>query len=159
MSFENVKKYFDDAGLGQRIIALQKSSATVEEAAEAVGCHPKQIAKTMSFFVADKPILIVTAGDAKIDNRKYKETFHQKAKMIPSDQVESCVGHAPGGVCPFATKPEVTVFLDVSLKRFEKVYPGGGNEHSAVNLSLEELMKYSNFSGWVDTCKGWLSEI
>lgn len=155
MSFESVKRYFDSVGLGQKVIALQKSSATVEEAAEALGCQAKQIAKTMSFFVEDKPVLIVTAGDAKIDNKKYKETFHQKAKMIPSDQVETCVGHAPGGVCPFAIKPEVAVFLDVSLKRFERVYPAGGSGQSAVNISLEELMKYSNFSGWVDTCKGW----
>lgn len=155
MSFESVKKYFDSAGLGERVIALEKSSATVEEAAEAIGCQAKQIAKTMSFFVEDKPILIVTAGDAKIDNKKYKEAFHHKAKMIPGDRVESCVGHAPGGVCPFAVRPEVTVFLDVSLKRLNKVYPAGGNGHSAVNLTLEELMKYSNFYGWVDTCKGW----
>ena len=155
MSFENVKKYFDSAGLGERVIALEKSSATVEEAAEAIGCQAKQIAKTMSFFVEDKPILIVTAGDAKIDNKKYKDAFHQKAKMIPADQVESCIGHAPGGVCPFAIKPEVTVFLDVSLKHFDKIYPAGGNGHSAVDLSLEDLMKYSHFHGWVDACKGW----
>lgn len=155
MSFESVKKYFNDVGLGQRVIALEKPSATVEEAAEAIGCQVKQIAKTMSFFAEDKPILIVTAGDAKIDNKKYKETFHQKAKMIPADQVEKYIGHSPGGVCPFALKEGVTVYLDVSLKRFDRVYPAGGSGHSAVDLTLDELMEYSAFSGWVDTCKGW----
>ena len=155
MSFENVKKYFDGVGFGRRVIALEKSSATVEEAARAIGCEPKQIAKTMSFLVEDKPVLIVTAGDARIDNKKYKDTFHQKAKMIPGEQVEQYIGHAPGGVCPFALKPGVTVYLDISLKRFERVYPAGGNGHSAVDLTIEELMKYSGFSGWVDACKGW----
>lgn len=155
MSFENVKKYFDGAGLGQRVIALEKSSATVEEAARAIGCEPKQIAKTMSFLLEDKPILIVTAGDARIDNKKYKDTFHQKAKMIPGELVEQYIGHAPGGVCPFALKPGVTVYLDISLKRFERVYPAGGNGHSAVDLTIEELKEYSGFSGWVDTCKDW----
>lgn len=155
MSFESVKKYFNDVGLGQRVIALEKPSATVEEAAEAIGCQVKQIAKTMSFFVENKPILIVTAGDAKIDNKKYKETFHQKAKMLPADQVEEYIGHSPGGVCPFALKKGVSVYLDVSLKRFNRVYPAGGSDHSAVDLTLDELMEYSAFSGWVDTCKGW----
>lgn len=155
MSFECVKQYFEAAGMGQRVMALEKSSATVEEAAEAIGCHPKQIAKTMSFFLDDKPILIVTAGDAKVDNKKYKMEFHQKAKMIPGEQVENCVGHAPGGVCPFAIKPDVAVYLDVSLKRFERVYPAGGSGHSAVELSLKELETYSNCAGWVDVCKGW----
>lgn len=155
MSFENVKGYFEKVGLGQRVIALEKSSATVEEAAEAIGCQPKQIAKTMSFFMNGKPILIVTAGDAKVDNKKYKTIFHQKAKMIPSEQVETCIGHFPGGVCPFAINSDITVYLDVSLKRFEQVYPAGGSGHSAVNLSLEELEKYSNCSEWVDVCKDW----
>ncbi|WP_455616974.1 YbaK/EbsC family protein [Eisenbergiella sp.] len=155
MSFENVKQYFENIGLGQRVIALANSSATVEEAAEAVGCQPMQIAKTLSFFVDENPILIVTAGDAKIDNKKFKNTFHQKAKMIPGEQVERCIGHAPGGVCPFAVNSDVTVYLDVSLNRFDRIYPGGGNGHSAVNLSLDELVKYSAFSGWIDVCKDW----
>ena len=155
MSFEKVKRYFEDKGLGQRVIALEKSSATVEEAAEAIGCEPKQIAKTMSFFLNDRPILIVTAGDAKVDNKKYKNMFHQKAKMIPSEQVEKYVGHAPGGVCPFAVNSDVSIWLDVSLKRFNRVYPAGGNGHSAVNLSLQELAEYSNCIGWVDVCKDW----
>ena len=155
MPFEKVKRYFEDKGLGRRVIALEKSSATVEEAAEAIGCEPKQIAKTMSFFLNDRPILIVTAGDAKVDNKKYKNMFHQKAKMIPSEQVEKYVGHAPGGVCPFAVNSDVSIWLDVSLKRFNRVYPAGGNGHSAVNLSLQELAEYSNCIGWVDVCKDW----
>ena len=155
MPFEKVKRYFEDKGLGQRVIALEKSSATVEEAAEAIGCEPKQIAKTMSFFLNDRPILIVTAGDAKVDNKKYKNMFHQKAKMIPSEQVEKYVEHAPGGVCPFAVNSDVSIWLDGSLKRFNRVYPAGGNGHSAVNLSLQELAEYSNCIGWVDVCKDW----
>ena len=155
MPFEKVKRYFEDKGLGQRVIALEKSSATVEEAAEAIGCEPKQIAKTMSFFLNDRPILIVTAGDAKVEKKKYKNMFHQKAKMIPSEQVEKYVGHAPGGVCPFAVNSDVSIWLDVSLKRFNRVYPAGGNGHSAVNLSLQELAEYSNCIGWVDVCKDW----
>lgn len=158
MSFEAVKHYFEAAGLGERVIALEQSSATVEEAAQAVGCQPKQIAKTMSFLLDDQPILIVTAGDARVDNQKYKATFHQKAKMIPWDQVEPHIGHAPGGVCPFVIHPGVTVYLDVSLKRFAEVYPAGGNDHSAVRLSLAELEKHSNCARWVDVCKDWLAE-
>lgn len=155
MSFENVKRYFETVGLGQRVIALEQSSATVREAAKALSCQPKQIAKTMSFLVNEKPTLIVTAGDAKVDNKKYKNTFHQKAKMIPGEQVEHCIGHAPGGVCPFAVHPDVAIFLDVSLKRFERVYPAAGNGHSAVDLSLEELAEHSNCAGWIDVCKDW----
>ncbi len=155
MSFERVRQYFASAGLEERVIALEQSSATVEEAAHAIGCQPRQIAKTMSFFADEKPVLIVTAGDAKVDNKKYKSTFHQKARMIPGDQVEVAIGHAPGGVCPFAIKPDVTVYLDVSLRRFEQVYPAGGNGHSAVKLSLEELEEHSGYSGWIDVCKDW----
>lgn len=153
MSYERVKAYFESAGMGNRVMKFERSSATVGEAAEAVGCEPKQIAKTMSFLQGDKPILIVTAGDVKIDNKKYKAVFHQKAKMIPGNLVEGFIGHAPGGVCPFMVNPEVTVYLDVSLKRFEKVYPAGGSGHSAVELSVEELEKHSCSVGWVDVCK------
>lgn len=153
MSYERVKVYFESAGMGNRVMKFERSSATVEEAAKAVGCEPKKIAKTMSFLQGDKPVLIVTAGDVKIDNKKYKAVFHQKAKMIPGDSVEGYIGHAPGGVCPFAILPGVPVYLDVSLKRFEKVYPAGGSGHSAVELSVEELEKYSNSAGWVDVCK------
>ena len=152
MSYEKVKAYFEAANMGQRVMEFEKSSATVEEAANVIGCEPKQIAKTMSFLLEDKAILIVTAGDAKIDNKKYKAIFHQKAKMIPGEQVESYIGHAPGGVCPFAIPQDVTVYLDSSLKRFEKVYPAAGSGHSAVELSIAELEQYSHFSQWIDVC-------
>lgn len=155
MSLERVKEYFGQVGLGSRIIVPEASSATVAEAAQALGCQPCQIAKTMSFLVGGAPVLIVTAGDAKVDNPKYKAFFHEKAKMIPANQVESCIGHAPGGVCPFATLPGVTVYLDRSLKRFTHVYPAAGSSQSAVDLSLEELEIHSHSSGWLDVCKDW----
>lgn len=158
MSFENVRQYFEDNGLSERVKNLTQSSATVEEAAAALGCKPKQIAKTMSFLLDEKPILIVTAGDAKVDNKKYKTEFHQKAKMIQRDSVEDYIGHAPGGVCPFVVNANVTTYLDISLKRFEIVYPAAGSDHSAVELSLPELEQYSGSSGWIDVCKGWETE-
>ena len=153
MAFENVKQYFEKLGMGERVMELTKSSATVEEAADAIGCEAEQIAKTMSFLLNDKPILIVMAGDSKADNKKYKNVFHQKAKMIPGDMVEALIGHTPGGVCPFAVNPDVTVYLDVSLKRFERVYPAAGSGHSAVDLSLKELETCSGFTDWVDVCR------
>lgn len=153
MSFEKVKRCFERSGLAHRVIELEQSSATVELAAKAIGCAPELIAKTMSFFINDKPILIVTAGDVKIDNKKYKDHFHEKAKMIPYDQVETYVGHAPGGVCPFCTNEDVTVYLDKSLQRFDIVYPAGGSANSAVKLFLKELETFSSAVGWVDVCK------
>ena len=155
MSFESVKKYFEDAGIGNQVIHTDKPSATVEEAAAAIGCEPKQIAKTLSFFVGEQPILIVAAGDAKVDNKKYKDRFGLKAKMIPRELVEESIGHAPGGVCPFAIKEGVPVYLDESLHRFERVYPAAGSGHSAVDLSIAELEKYSHYTDWVDVCKDW----
>lgn len=155
MSFEKVKQYFESVGLGQRVKELTASSATVEEAAKAVGCEPERIAKTLSFLLEDRAILIVAAGDAKVDNKKYKAFFHQKAKMIPGGLVEDYVGHAPGGVCPFEIPEGVKVYLDVSLKRFAVVYPAAGSGHSAVELSLEELERHSCAAGWIDVCKGW----
>ena len=158
MSFESVKKYFESVGLGERVIALEKSSATVEEAAEAIGCEGKQIAKTMSFFVDEKPVLIVMAGDARVDNKKYKAFFGQKARMIPGDQVEEAVGHAPGGVCPFDVHEGVTAYLDVSLQRFERVFPAAGSGHSAVDLTIPELVEHAKSVGWIDVCKGWYED-
>ena len=155
VSFQAVKEYFQIAGLGQRVLLLEQSSATVEQAAQALGCAPKQIAKTLSFLVEEQPILIVAAGDAKVDNRKYKEQFHQKAAMIPREAVEDLVGHPPGGVCPFCVLPGVKVYLDVSLKRFEQVYPAAGSGNSAVLLNLPELEEHSGGAGWIDVCKGW----
>lgn len=153
MALEKVISYFDSVGLKDRVMVFEQSSATVELAALAVGCEPAHIAKTMSFLLSDQPILIVTAGDARIENKKYKALFHQKAKMIPWDEVEKYIGHAPGGVCPFETNKNVETYLDVSLKRFDTVYPAAGSDNSAVALSIEELKKHSGSMGWVDVCK------
>ena len=155
MALEKVINYFDAFGMKDRIKIFDQSSATVELAAEAVGCEPARIAKTMSFLLDDHAILIVTAGDAKIDNKKYKACFHQKAKMIPWDDVEAYIGHAPGGVCPFEIKEGIPVYLDISLKRFEIVYPAAGSDNSAVELTIEELEKYSGACEWIDVCKNW----
>jgi prolyl-tRNA editing enzyme YbaK/EbsC (Cys-tRNA(Pro) deacylase) len=155
MAIEKVKSYFEKYGIADRVLEFDVSSATVELAAQAVGCEPCRIAKTLSFMLKDKPILIVTAGEAKIDNHKYKTQFGAKAKMLTPDEVESLIGHAVGGVCPFAINDGVTVYLDESLKRFETVFPACGSSNSAIELTIEELEKYSGFSDWVDVCKGW----
>ena len=139
MSLEKAKKYLQKYGLENKIMEFSVSSATVEEAARAINCKEEEIAKTLSFIVDDKPILIVVAGDSKIDNSKYKTEFHTKAKMIPFDQVEKLTGHAVGGVCPFGVNPNVDIYLDNSLKRFEVIYPACGSSNSAVKLSLDEL--------------------
>lgn len=158
MSIDTVKAYFKQHGLEDRVMQFAESSATVELAAQAVGCEPARIAKTMSFFISEKPILVVTAGDAKIDNKKYKNQFHEKAKMIPWDQVEENIGHAPGGVCPFAIKKSLEVYLDISLKRFDTVFPAAGSSSSAVKLSIPELENCSGFEEWVDVCKCWQAD-
>ena len=158
MSFDRVKTYFENLGMIDRVKEFDESSATVELAAKAIGCEPELIAKTMSFQLGDEAILIVTAGDAKVDNRKYKDHFHKKAKFIPAESLESMIGFPPGGVCPFAVKDDIRIFLDESLKRFDIVYPAAGSGNSAVKLSLEELEKYSNSEAWVDVCKGWQIE-
>lgn len=153
MAIEKVKQYLKKEGILDKLHEFEESSATVQLAAQAVGCEPAHIAKTMSFLLGEEAILIVTAGDVKIDNKKFKEKFHQKAKMISPDMVEGYIGHAPGGVCPFVIKENVSVYLDESLKRFEIVYPAAGNDHSAIELTLPELEKYSKSCGWVDVCK------
>lgn len=153
MSIEKVRAYLRGLGLEDRIMEFPQSSATVELAAQALGCEPAKIAKTMSFLLGEEPILILTAGDARVDNHKFKETFHIKAKMIPCEQVEALVGHAPGGVCPFVVPENVKVYLDVSLKPFDIVYPAAGSGNSAVRLSVAELEKSSGSVGWVDVCK------
>lgn len=155
MSFEKVKEYFDGVGLGRRVVEREQIGATVEQAAESIGCKPEHIAKTMGFFLDEKAVLIVMAGDAKVDNKKYKSCFHQKAKMISGELVETYIGHVPGAVCPFAVNEGVRIFLDVSLKRFGIIYTAGGNLNSTVKLSLEELETHSSSLGWVDVCKGW----
>ena len=153
MSFSNAKAYLETKGLADRIKVFSESSATVELAAKALGCQAKQIAKTMTFFVAGEPIMIVCAGNVKVDNPKYKAYFHEKAKMRPFAEVEACSGHAVGGVCPFGIKPGVKVYLDVSLKENEIVYPAAGDEHSAVELSIKELEDCVEITDWVDVCK------
>ena len=153
MSIGKVKKYFKEYNIENNIIELNTSTATVKEAAESLGTEECRIAKSLSFIVEDKPILIVAAGDAKIDNAKYKGYFHTKAKMIPFEEVNNLIGHNPGGVCPFAIKENVTVYLDESLKRFEHIYPACGSSNSAIKLTIEELEKYSNYTTWIDVCK------
>ena len=154
MAIETVKAFFERYGLEDRVQEFGVSSATVELAAQALGCQPCRIAKTLS-FMADGPILIVAAGDAKIDNPKYTARFGTKAKMLTPDEVQALVGHAVGGVCPFGINEGVTVYLDESLKRFEMVFPACGSSNSAIELSIPELEQYSGFAGWVDVCKGW----
>ena len=155
MAIEKVKEYFSIYNIEDRIQEFEVSSATVELAAQALGCEGKRIAKTLSFLVNDKAILIVAAGDTKIDNSKYKATFSCKAKMLSYEQVEEYIGHAVGGVCPFAIHDTVTVYLDESLKRFNTVFPACGSSNSAIELTIPELEKYSNFTSWVDVCKDW----
>lgn len=155
MSIENVKLFFKQYGMESRIREFTVSSATVALAAEALHCEPCRIAKTLSFKVNNSPILIVTAGDAKIDNAKYKAQFGAKAKMLSPDEVPALIGHSIGGVCPFAVKDDVTVYLDQSLKRFQTVFPACGSSNSAIELTIEELETYSDFSEWIDVCKEW----
>lgn len=152
---EQVREYFKLYEMEERIIELETSSATVELAAQAIGCEPERIAKTLSFQVEENPILIVTAGDTKIDNAKYKAKFHTKAKMLSQDEVLEKIGHAVGGVCPFGIKDGVLVYLDESLKRFKTVFPAAGSHNSMIELNLQELEQYSNYKEWVDVCKGW----
>lgn len=155
MAIEKVREYFKIFGKENEILEFDVSSATVELAAKALNCEGKQIAKTMSFLIGERPILVVTAGDARISNSKYKQEFSVKAKMISFEMVEKLIGHAVGGVCPFAVNDDVDVYLDVSLKRFVTVYPAAGSSNSAIELTIDELEKYSNSLKWVDVCKDW----
>ncbi len=155
MSIEKVRTYFKEYNIENQILEFPVSSATVELAAQAVGCAPQRIAKTLSFKVEDKAVLIVTAGDAKVDNAKYKAFFHTKAKMLTPEELEAMVGHAPGGVCPFGIPSDVNVYLDISLKRFETVFPACGSGNSAIELTLPELERYSRSLQWIDVCKNW----
>ena len=155
MAIEKVRAYFDQYGMADRVREFDVSSATVELAAQALHCEPYRIAKTLSFLVDGHGILIVAAGDAKIDNPKYKAQFGTKAKMLTPGEAETMVGHAVGGVCPFAVNEGVTVYLDESLKRFDTVFPACGSSNSAIELTIPELEKYSGFTRWVDVCKGW----
>ena len=155
MSLKSVKDYFRTYGIEERIQEFDVSSATVEFAASALHCEPQRIAKTLSFLVEGQAVLIVAAGDAKIDNPKYKTKFGKKAKMLSPDEVEILVGHAVGGVCPFAVNEGVKVYLDISLKRFDTVFPACGSSNSAIELTIEELEKYSSYMEWVDVCNGY----
>ena len=153
MAFLKAKEHLEKYGLENKIMEFPVSSATVREAALALNCEEKEIAKTLSFTLGDKHILIVTAGDSKIDNKKYKEFFGCKAKMISFEDVEKLIGHGVGGVCPFGVNEGIDVYLDNSLKRFEIVYPACGSSNSAVKLTLAELEKASNYKEWIDVCK------
>lgn len=153
MSLERVREYLKNYGLDERILEFETSSATVSEAAKAANCSEGEIAKSISFIVSDKPILIVAAGDCKIDNAKYKQVFSTKAKMIPFESVEELIGHKAGGVCPFGINKNVEVYLDESLKRFEMVYPACGSSNSAIRLTLAELEQTSGYKEWIDVCK------
>ena len=155
MSIERARAYLKQFGAEGRILEFAVSSATVDLAAEALHTAPERIAKTLSFQAGEDVILIVCAGDAKIDNAKYKAEFHTKAKMLPGNEVEEKTGHAVGGVCPFGIREGVKVYLDVSLKRFQTVFPACGSSNSAIELTLAELEQYSNSAGWVDVCKDW----
>ncbi|MFG6325813.1 MAG: YbaK/EbsC family protein [Lachnospiraceae bacterium] len=155
MSIERVKAYFKKYGMDERIREFGVSSATVELAAAALNCEPERIAKTLSFMVEGQAILIIAPGDKKIDNTKYKARFGKKAKMLSADEVEAFVGHGVGGVCPFAVNEGVKVYLDVSLKRFDTVFPACGSSNSAIELTIPELERYSEFTDWVDVCKDY----
>lgn len=155
MAIEQVRTYLKQYGVEEKILEFDVSSATVELAAAALNCEPQRIAKTLAFMVDGHEVLVVAAGDAKIDNPKYKAQFGTKAKMLSPNETELLVGHAVGGVCPFAVKEGVEVYLDVSLKRFETVFPACGSANSAIELRIPELEKYSGFVSWIDVCKGY----
>lgn len=159
MSIELVRNYFKEFGMDKRILEFPVSSATVELAAQALNCAPARIAKTLSFNVNESPVLIVAAGDAKIDNSKFKSQFHTKAKMLTPDEVITLIGHAVGGVCPFAVKDNVTVYLDESLKRFQTVFPACGSANSAIELTIPEMEQFSGFAQWIDVCKTWQPDL
>jgi prolyl-tRNA editing enzyme YbaK/EbsC (Cys-tRNA(Pro) deacylase) len=153
MAIDKVKAFFRQYGLEGRILEFEVSSATVELAAQALNCEPCRIAKSLSFLVDGAAVLVVAAGDARVDNAKFKAKFHTKAKMLSLDDTEALIGHAVGGVCPFAVNDGVKVYLDESLKRFTTVFPACGSSNSAIELTLPELEQYSGFVEWVDVCK------
>ena len=155
MSIDKVRSYFSEHGIADRIIEFDVSSATDALAAEALGCEGKRIAKSLSFGTPNGPIIVVAAGDARVDNGKYKAFFGTKAKMLTHEEASELIGHAVGGVCPFAVNDGVTVYLDESLKRFNTVFPACGSSNSAIELTIPELEKLSNYTSWVDVCKDW----
>ena len=155
MAIEKVKAYFAKHGMEDRVREFDVSSATVELAALALGCEPCRIAKSLSFMLDGRAILVVAAGDARIDNLRYKARFGTKARMLSPEEAEAMIGHAVGGVCPFAVNEGVEVYLDESLKRFQTVFPACGSSNSAIELTIPELEQYSGFTAWVDVCKNW----
>ena len=155
MSAEKVRKYLRDKGLESHITVHEETIDTVEHAAKQVGCSEAEIAKTLSFMVDDKPVIVVMAGDGRVNSSKFKGQFHTKPHMVPRDIVNDVIGHEPGGVCPFAVKEGIPVWLDVSMRRFEIVHPAAGDEFTSVALTLDELEMASDAEGWCDVCKGW----
>ena len=152
---EKVKAFLDENALGDRLTEHSQTIDTVEHAALQIGCTEPEIAKTLSFVVDEKPVVVVMAGDGKVNSSKFKSYFHTKPHMIPRDQVQEIIGFQPGGVCPFAVPKDIPIWLDVSMKRFEYVHPAGGNEFTSVKITLAELESVSGAEGWVDICKGW----
>lgn len=157
MAIEKVKEYFKQFGMADKVLEFDQSSATVDLAAEALGCEPARIAKTLSFRKDEGCLIIVMAGDAKIDNKKFKQKFGMKARMLSPEEVNTLVGHAIGGVCPFAINPDIPVYLDISMQRFSTVFPACGSGNSAIELTCEQLEKYADSLEWIDVCKGWQS--
>lgn len=155
MAIEKVKAYFRAFNMEKQVVEFAVSSATVELAAAALACAPERIAKSLTFYGEESAILIVTAGDAKVDNQKFKERFNMKAKMLKAEDVEPLIGHGIGGVCPFGVNAHVHIYLDISLKRFDVVYPAAGSANSAIALDLEALEVHAKALGWVDVCKNW----
>ena len=155
---ETVFEWLDKKGYADRITEHTKTIDTVEHAAQQIGCSEAEIAKTLSFIVDERPVIVVMAGDGRVNSSKFKAQFHTKPSMVPRDQVEELIGFAPGGVCPFGVREDIPVWLDVSMKRFEYIHPAGGNEFISVKLTPEELEKASDAVGWCDVCKGWESE-
>ena len=155
MAIEKVKAFFQQHGMEDKVLEFETSSATVELAAQALHCEPCSIAKTLSFMGKEGPLLVVAAGDAKIDNPKFKAQFGTKPKMLTPEENVELIGHAVGGVCPFAVNDGVKIYLDESLKRFETVFPACGSANSAIELTMEELETYSSFAAWIDVCKAW----
>ena len=155
MSAETVRKYLKTKGFEDKITVHAGSIDTVEHAAQQIGCSEAEIAKTLSFLIDGKPLIIVMAGDGRVNSSKFKGAFHTKPRMIPRDDVVECIGHEPGGVCPFAIKEGIPVWLDISLKRFAAIHPAAGDEYTSVELTPEELETASDACGWCDVCKGW----
>ena len=153
MAIDKVKKFFADRGEPDRVVEFEESTATSEQAAQVLNCEVGRIAKTISVFVKKEPVLILMSGDMKLDNKKFRDRFNCRPHMIPVDEVENLIGHAVGGVCPFAVNEGVPIYIDESLKRFEYVYPAAGSSNSIAKFQLDELPRYINFSDWVDVAK------